>query len=65
MTQSQLHRAIARATGESVRTIRHLGFGFLTDDCEGRDPLVIDWDQHDAMTRYSVFPQRTRQTVLA
>ncbi len=27
MTQTQLDRAVARSTGESVRTVRHLGFG--------------------------------------
>lgn len=26
MTQTQLERAVARHTGESLRTIRHLGF---------------------------------------
>lgn len=26
MTQTQLERAVARRTGESLRTIRHLGF---------------------------------------
>jgi hypothetical protein len=27
MTQAQLDHAVARSTGESLRTIRHLGFG--------------------------------------
>jgi hypothetical protein len=29
MTQSQLERAVARATGESVSQIRHLGFSLV------------------------------------
>ncbi len=29
MTQTQLNRAVAEATGESVRTIEHLGFVFV------------------------------------
>lgn len=29
MTQKQLDRAIAQATGESVSTIRHRGFGLI------------------------------------
>ena len=29
MTQSQLDCAVARCTGESVHTVRHLGFGLL------------------------------------
>lgn len=41
MTQRQLDHAVARTTGESLRTIRARGFGFVaaTDD----DP-----DAHDA-----------------
>ena len=41
MTQCQLDRAIASATGESVDLIRHRGFGLLTPDrpaCRHRPP---------------------------
>lgn len=34
MTQSQLHRAIARRTGESVSTIQSRGFNLVTDPLE-------------------------------
>jgi hypothetical protein len=50
VTQRQLNRAVARATGESMATICRMGFSALADkpleaDC---DPLVGDWDALDA-----------------
>jgi hypothetical protein len=55
MTQAELHRAVARATGESVITVRRLGFRLAAPDDgnvsapdapDGQDhgPRVIDWD---------------------
>jgi hypothetical protein len=50
MYQSDLNRAIARATGESVSTINQLGFqladpmAILDDDTDDRLPSIIDWD---------------------
>lgn len=49
MTQDELDREIAKATGEPVTTITEIGFVPLTKgpvelDCD-RDPLVVDW--HD------------------
>jgi hypothetical protein len=57
MTQSQLNRAVARATGESVATIRRMGFTHLPDMLveADRKPLVVDWDDLDAQ-RHSGFP---------
>jgi hypothetical protein len=55
MRQADLDRAVARATGESVATIRRLGF--LLDDpiadrdgpnAEVCDAVVIDWDVFEA-----------------
>ncbi len=51
MQSSDFYRAVAEATGESVSTIRQLGFslveepsGEMVDDvCFG--PNVIDWDE--------------------
>lgn len=46
MTQSQLNRAVARVTGEAVRTIRRQGFSFVpmpSDDL----PLERDGDADD------------------
>lgn len=65
MTQRQLDRAVARATGESVATIAHIGFGIVDplaaqSDWEPTDagPSVIDWDERDA-ERFGYLPQRT------
>ena len=64
MTQAQLDRAVARATGETLRTINAMGFVPLASNCVEREPQVVDWDELDAR-RYSVFPQRQRQNVRA
>ncbi len=46
MTQSQLDQAVATTTGESLSTIRHLGFGPLTEEADDLEPenlcLVLD-----------------------
>ena len=61
MTQAELNRAVARATGEEIRTIAHRGFVPLTPVPIEREPLAVDWDELDA-SRVSVVPQRiTRQ----
>jgi hypothetical protein len=59
MTQAELEEAVAQATGESLRTVRHRGFSLFTplrvfdpDDASQADPQVIDWDDLQA--------QRTR-----
>ena len=72
MTQNELNRAIAEATGETVSTIKHLGFlldapSFDPDDAEPVDlgPHVIDWDEFD-LQRTTPFPGRSpREPVLA
>lgn len=54
MNQAELNRALARATNESVATIRRLGFLLVeppniqdaTDANEG--PHVVDWDEVQA-----------------
>jgi hypothetical protein len=50
MTQRQLDRAVARATGERITTIRRMGFGPLAPlpDDDHREPLVLDWDRPNA-----------------
>jgi hypothetical protein len=47
MTQAELNREIAAATGESMATVRHLGFVPLTSVPyeRDRDPLTVDWDE--------------------
>lgn len=47
MTQAQLNREVARATGESVVTIARLGFLLAESDLDlggPLDPQVLDWD---------------------
>ncbi len=47
MTQAELNREVAAATGETVRTIAALGFVPLTSSPYERDrePLLVDWDE--------------------
>lgn len=47
MTQAELNREIAAATGESMSTVRHIGFVPLTPVPyeRDRDPLTVDWDE--------------------
>jgi hypothetical protein len=58
MKQADLNRAVARATGETVSTIRRLGFLIAeADDCLApspgeHDPYAIDWDELEAQ-RYA------------
>jgi hypothetical protein len=47
MTQADLNRAVAAATGESVSMIDGLGFVPLTPTPFEREPLVVDWDALD------------------
>ena len=62
MTQRELDRRVAQATGESVSTISAFGFVLLspqTDECE---PQVVDWDEVDAQ-RVGLFPQARKRRV--
>lgn len=58
MTQAELNRAVARATGESIREIARRGFVPLTPIPVEREPLVVDWDQLEAQRRTAYFEQR-------
>lgn len=50
MTRRELFRQVARATGESARTIARRGFSLVEDVADmteyepDRPPLVVDWD---------------------
>ena len=48
MTQADLNRAVAAATGETVETIDRQGFSLIDMPPVERDPLVFDWDDEDA-----------------
>ena len=63
MNQSQLDRAVARATGESLRTVNARGFGLVAHDFKERQPLVNNWDESNSRRgTVSDFPQSARQT---
>ena len=55
MKQADLNRAVARATGESIATVKRLGF-LIDDPDAGSDhldpldpgPAVVDWDEVQA-----------------
>jgi hypothetical protein len=46
MTQQEFERALVRATGESVETIRSRGFSLV--EPPNLEPLIVDWDQLQA-----------------
>jgi hypothetical protein len=48
MSQSDLNRAVAEATGESVETIDRQGFGLVEVPDTQRAPWIFDWDDEDA-----------------
>ena len=64
MNQRDLNRAVARATGESVRTIADHGFLPLSAIPYERDAEPIDWDEREAQRNLILFPRR-RRTALA
>ena len=51
MQQFEVDRAVARATGESVATVKRLGFlladpqANLDPEAEALGPHVLDWDE--------------------
>jgi hypothetical protein len=50
MTQRELDREIASQTGESVQTIKSMGFSPLRETIpieERKKPLMVDWDEVD------------------
>ena len=51
MTQYEIDRAVADATGETIAEVKHLGFGLADPDVVNFDPepqdlesKFIDWD---------------------
>ena len=55
MKQADLNRSLSRATGESVRTIRRMGFSLFSPDEPAAElevargePQTVDWDQCEA-----------------
>jgi hypothetical protein len=65
MTQRQLHRVVARATGESLATIARMGFGIVDlstppdDDRPTRfGPNIVNWDADIRPIRFDVATPR-------
>ena len=63
MTQAELNRAVAKATGESVGEIARRGFVLLTPTPVEEELLVADWDEIQAERIVPIFEQRSRSKV--
>ena len=60
MRQTEINRAVARATGESVCTVSQLGFSLADPGAVDHDPepchiedLIVDWDQLELQRRFA------------
>lgn len=63
MTQRDLLRAVARATGEDIHTLTLIGFSELRRGPFEREvPAVVDWDEVEADRGIAVLPQRGHRT---
>ena len=59
MTQNQLERELASATGESLATIRSRGFSLV--EVPDLEPLTVDWDEvQQVETPRRALPKRRR-----
>jgi hypothetical protein len=72
MRQADLDRAVARATGESVSTIKRLGFLLdeplpETEDAEAEEfgPHVLDWDEVEFQRFADTYEEQCRVPALA
>jgi hypothetical protein len=65
MTQNDLNRAVARATGESVAVISSMGFVPLTRAPREREPRTVDWDETQQTRRLSLQSRRKRPAFIA
>ncbi len=65
MTQNQIDRLVAEATGEDLREIQRIGFGLVDPDIVNFDPepylppQIIDWDEVDLGRNVAVVAQST------
>jgi hypothetical protein len=65
MTQNELNRAVARATGEPVSLISSMGFVPLTDAPQECEPQTVDWDEIQQSRRITLQPRRKRPAFTA
>ena len=62
MTNSELNRAVARATGETIHEVRHRGFVELQEVDNNEDELLacfLDWDDVDRQRNVAMVEQRS------
>ena len=60
MTQSELNRMVAQATGESITTISGRGFVPLSKIPFEREPQTVDRDYSDHQRGVALQPRRKR-----
>ena len=67
MTQTELNRAVAQATGEPVSEISRLGFGTLEPLPDEPDPedLIVDWDALQLRHNMAVYDSGRQQMAVA
>jgi hypothetical protein len=65
MFQAVLNREVASKTGESVSTIREMGFVPLTTVPFEREPLVVDWDELQQQRDVVLPRHQARHTAVA
>ena len=63
MNQRELERELADVTGESLGTIRGMGFSLV--EVPDPEPQTIDWDEHYATERVGMFPAREYRQLAA
>ena len=63
MTQAELNREVAKATGESIREIERRGFTLLTPTPIEAEPSALDWDEVQAERQVPYFAQRRHSNV--
>jgi len=64
MTQTELNRAVAKATGESLSTISSMGFVPLTGIPIEHEPKTVNWDEADTDRKVCLQPHRRRPPVV-
>jgi len=67
MTQHELHRAVARVTGEDLSTIASMGFQPLRRRPFEADPesYTTDWDELEQERNVPLYPPRHRSHAAA
>ena len=72
MNQSELNRAVARATGENLRVISQLGFSLADPVSVEHDPeptdiedMIVDWDTLELERNVPVTADRLQKPAAA